>query len=162
MTLKHSETRAISIAAPPERVLALVGDARRLPDWAPGFARAVTPDGENWIIDTGSGELRVNLRTTDTSGTVDILRSDDPREGVFARVVPNGSGSEFLFTMLFPEGTDPSAISAQMTTVEEELRAVRALCEDAAPGAEPFAMVMRRIPFKAFRGSDAISGPTLM
>src|SRR5258708_2229270 len=39
--LKHSETRAVAIAAAPDRVLALVGDARRLPDWAPSFARAV-------------------------------------------------------------------------------------------------------------------------
>jgi hypothetical protein len=57
------------------------------------------------------------------------LLSDDPREGVFARVVPNGSGSEFLFTMLFPDGTDPAVIDAQMRTVEQELRTVRALCE---------------------------------
>jgi hypothetical protein len=127
--LKHSETRAVAIAAPPDRVLALVGDARRLPDWAPTFARAVTPDGDSWIIDTGSGDLRISLRTAVEFGTADILLSDDPLEGVFARVVPNGSGSEFLFTMLFPDGTDPAAIDAQMTTVEQELRTVRALCE---------------------------------
>jgi hypothetical protein len=127
--LKHSETRAVAIAAAPDRVLALVGDARRLPDWAPSFARAVRPDGDSWIVDTGGGDLRISLSVSVELGTADILLSDDPREGVVARVVPNCSGSEFLFTMLFPDGTDPAVIDAQMRTVEQELRTVRALCE---------------------------------
>jgi hypothetical protein len=127
--LGHSETRAVAIAAPPERVLALVGDARRLPDWAPSFARAVRGDRDDWIVDTGAGELRIRVRVSPELGTVDILLADDSRQGVFGRVVPNGSGSEFVFTMLFPGGTDPAAIDAQMRTVEEELRTVRRLCE---------------------------------
>jgi hypothetical protein len=134
ITLDRCETRSISIAAPPEDVLAVVGDARRLPDWAPNFARAIRPDGDAWIIDTGAGDLRVDLRVVPELGTVDILRGDPPR-GAFSRVLPNGGGSEYLFTLFFPDGTDAAAVDAQMATVDTELETVRALSEARSAGA---------------------------
>lgn len=131
----RAETRTIAIAAPPAAVLAVVGDARRLPDWAPNFARAVRRDGEGeggdggWIVDNGAAEFPIRLRVVAELGTVDILRREDPPRGAFARVVPNGEGSEFLFTLAFPAGTEAAAVDAQMTTVEAELRTVRGLVE---------------------------------
>jgi hypothetical protein len=128
-SLDRCETRSIAIAAPPEAVLAVVGDALRLPEWAPNFARAVRPDGDRWIVDTGAGDLRIDHRVVPELGTADILRGDPPR-GAFSRVLPNGAdGSEFLFTLFFPAGTDPAAVDAQMATVERELEAVRGLSE---------------------------------
>jgi hypothetical protein len=141
-----AETRSIAIAAPPDAVLAVVGDARRLPEWAPDFARAVRPDGgtsaaheaaggEHWIVDNGEAEFPIRLRVVAELGTVDILRPGEPPRGAFARVVPNGDGSEFLFTLAFPRDTDAAVIDAQMATVERELGTVRALSEAAAaPG----------------------------
>jgi hypothetical protein len=132
--LDRAETRSISIAAPPSAVLALVGDPRRLPEWAPAFARGVQPDGDDWVIDTGDGQARITVRVSPEHGTVDLLRAADPTRGAFSRVVHNHEGSEYLFTLFFPDGTPESAISRQMATVEEELAAVRALCEAAEPG----------------------------
>ncbi len=43
--------------------------------------------------------------------------------------MPNGTGSEYLFTLFFPDGTPEEAVTKQMTVVEEELRTIRALCE---------------------------------
>lgn len=128
------ETRSISIATPPAIVLDLLGDARRLPDWAPEFASAVEPDGEDWLIDSGGTRLRIQLRFSPEHGIVDLLRPGDPRRGARMRVVPNEEGSEFVFTLIFPAGTPPDVVAAQMTTVESELRTVRDLC-DARPAA---------------------------
>jgi hypothetical protein len=125
----RSETRTIAIAAPPEVVLAVVGDARRLPEWAPGFARAVRPEGDGWIVDNGDVEFPIRLRVAAEFGTVDILGPIEPPRGAFARVIPSGEGSEFLFTLSFPEGTEEAAVDAQIQTVEAELRTVRALSE---------------------------------
>jgi hypothetical protein len=127
--MKSASTRSIAIDAPPAAVLDVIGDGARLPEWAPGFAPAVRPDGDLWVIDTGDSELKVRLRVDRESGTVDILRAVDERVGAFSRVVPNGEGSEFLFTLLFDEGTDQAAIDAQMEIVDAELAAVRALVE---------------------------------
>ncbi len=129
ITLGHAETRSISIAAPPETVLELLGDARRLPEWAPAFAVAVEPAGEDWLIDTGAGRLRLRLRVSPEHGTVDLLRPNDPGRGARMRVLSNEEGSEFLFTLVFPVAADDTSIAQQMTIVEAELRTVRDLCE---------------------------------
>jgi hypothetical protein len=47
---------------------------------------------------------------------------------------PAVPGSEYLFTLVFPDGTPEIAISRQMAAVEDELVAVRALCEAEAGG----------------------------
>jgi uncharacterized protein YndB with AHSA1/START domain len=128
-TTLRSETRTISIASPPEVVLDLVGDARRLPSWAPNFARSVRPDGAHWIVEDGAREARISVRIDRAHGTVDLLSAENPRRGAFARVLPNGGGSEFLFTLFFAPGTEEAAVTRQMEVVEEELESVRALCE---------------------------------
>jgi hypothetical protein len=127
----RSETRQISIPASPDAVLDVVGDARALPRWAPNFAETVTADGDHWIV---NGELHIDLRVDRELGTVDILRVEHPSTGAFSRVVPNGAGSEYLFTLFFPDGTDEEAITKQMAVVEEELRTVRALAQPGARG----------------------------
>jgi uncharacterized protein YndB with AHSA1/START domain len=133
-TTDRAETRGISIAAPPATVLALVGDPRRLPEWAPAFARGVRPDGDDWLIDSGEGEARITVRVSPEHGTVDILDPTDPTRGAFSRVVHNHDGSEYLFTLFFPDGTPEAVISRQMGTVEDELQAVRAICQAAEAG----------------------------
>lgn len=55
----------------------------------------------------------------------------DRTRGAFCRVLPNGGGSEFLFTLFFQRGASELAIGQQMSVVEEELRAVRNICESA-------------------------------
>jgi hypothetical protein len=57
------------------------------------------------------------------------VAADDPRRGAFARVLPNGDSSEFLFTLFFPDGMGEDAVAAQMAVVEDELRSVRGLCQ---------------------------------
>jgi uncharacterized protein YndB with AHSA1/START domain len=129
MKTDSAATRSISIAAPPAAVLALVADPLRLPEWAPAFARGVQPDGDDWLIDTGDGQARITIRVSGEHGTVDLLRATDPTRGAFSRVIPNHDGSEYLFTLVFPAGTPETAIARQMAIVEDELEAVRALCE---------------------------------
>jgi hypothetical protein len=123
------ETRSISIAAPPEAVLAVVGDPYRLPDWAPNFATAVQQEGDHWLIGSGDAQFPIAVRVSHEHGTVDLVSTTDPTRGAFTRVVHNQNGSEYLFTLSFPAGTDPEAIRAQMETVETELETVRTLVE---------------------------------
>ena len=120
--LTISQTRSITISAPPESVLEVVGDARRLPTWAPDFARSVRPDGEHWVI---NDEATIDVRVDRAARTVDIVSAENPRRGAFSRVLPNGDGSEFLFTLFFPPGTDDAAVSRQMASVASAARSVR-------------------------------------
>jgi uncharacterized protein YndB with AHSA1/START domain len=129
ISTQRSETRTISIRATPSDVFDLLSDASAFPRWAPAFAPAIRPDGDHWIVERGGSETRIAVPTSREYGTVDILRAEEPRSGAFTRVLPNGEGSELLFTLFFAAGTDEEAVAAQMTTVEQELEAVRSLCE---------------------------------
>ena len=127
--LGHAETRSISIAASPATVLDLLSDPRRLPDWAPAFASAVQPDGQEWIVDSGGAQLRIRVQASLDHGTVDLLRPEAPGRGARMRVLHNEHGSEFVFTLIFPVGIAKDAIGSQMAAVESELRTVRDACE---------------------------------
>jgi uncharacterized protein YndB with AHSA1/START domain len=128
-TVLRAETHSISIDAPPDTVLNVVADPRNLPRWAPAFARAVRPDGDGWVIDSRAGEVRRIVRVSSEHRTVDLLAETNPDRGAFSRVLPNGRGSEYLFTLFFSDGTDEAAIERQMAIVEDELRTVRSLSE---------------------------------
>ncbi len=122
----RAETRTISVAAPPERVVEYLADPRRLPEWAPGFATAVEHDHDDiWRVHTEAGPQRVAVRVAAVHGVVDVVSADAPHLGLFTRAVPNLTGAELIFSLFFPEDTEPSAVDAQMAVVGEELRAVR-------------------------------------
>ena len=115
----RAETRSISVAAPPERVVEYLSDPRHLPEWAPGFATAI------WRVHTGAGPQRVAVRVAAAHGVVDVVSADAPNLGLFTRVVPNLTGAELIFSLFFPAGIEATAVDAQMAVVDEELRAVR-------------------------------------
>jgi|GEM_PF-5170761 len=122
-------TRTISIAATPDDVLSFIADPHNLPRWAPDFAQAVQPAGEDWLIDQGEQQARISVRVSREAGTVDLLRAADRTRGAFTRVIPNGTGSEYIFTLFFDSNVDDAAIARQMTIVETELETVRTLCQ---------------------------------
>jgi uncharacterized protein YndB with AHSA1/START domain len=125
----RTESRSITIAAPPATVFGYVADPRNLPVWAPAFASAVRPDGKRWIVTGDAGEFPILVRASEEHGTVDLVSAVDRDQGAFTRVLPNDDGAEYQFTLFFPDGTDEAIVAAQMTTVEQELQAVRAGCE---------------------------------
>lgn len=130
--LNHSHTHSISIAADPAEVLDFLADPHNLPRWAPAFARSVTERDGQLLVDTGQGELPITVSVSRERGTVDVLSAAEPRVGAFSRVLPNGDGSEYLFTLFFAPDAAEAVVEAQMDVVGDELEAVRALCEPAA------------------------------
>jgi uncharacterized protein YndB with AHSA1/START domain len=125
----RSETRSIAISAPPDRVFSFLADPTNLPIWAPRFARAVEPEGDNWRVASDAGDTLVSVLAAPEQRTVDIVGAADAARGAFARVLPNGAGSEFLFTLFFGRDTEAAAVDAQMAVVAGELEAVRRLTE---------------------------------
>jgi hypothetical protein len=112
----RSATQATSVAAAPAAVFALVSDPRRLPEWAPGFLALGVP---------------FTVRDSAGAGTIDIVVSEHPPAGVFARVLPNGEGSELVFTLILPFEVDDARLASQTATLETELATLRLLCEAA-------------------------------
>ena len=129
-------THSVSIAARAQVVLEFLADPRELPRWAPVFARAVRPDGDRWIVDTGQGETAIRVRVSREHGTVDFLDADAPAgtdRGAFTRVVGNRRESQLMFTRFFPATTSADEVERQKAVVDQELRTVQSLCEAANP-----------------------------
>jgi hypothetical protein len=123
-----THTRSVSIAAPADAVLELVGDPEQLPRWAPTFAPAIHRRGEDWIVERDGGELAIRVRVSPELGTVDFLDAG-AQVRAFSRVVGDACASGYLFTVLLPADADAQAVDAQMAVIEQELRTVRDLCE---------------------------------
>lgn len=131
ITLGRVETDAIAIRVAPDDVFRFLAEPRNLPTWAPGFAQEVRPDDDDWLVTSGAVELRIEMPTSAEHRTVDMVPVADRTVGAFMRVVPNGEGSECLFTMSFPAGTPDAAVADQMAAIATELETICSLLERA-------------------------------
>lgn len=129
----RSDTRTITIDAPRADVLAFLADGANLPRWAPNFATAVRRDGDDWIVENPGGELRVRLAVDRGLGTFDLhfTPADGRERSIFGRVLPNGGGSEFLFTLFHSDSRSDEDVARANAEVGEELRRLKAFCEAA-------------------------------
>ena len=131
----RSDTQTITIAVRPERVLAFVGDGDNMPRWAIGFAKSVRPAESGWIVTTGQGEVPTSIAVDPSAGTVDFRMEPAPgaEATVFARVLPNGDGAEFVFTQMQQPGVPDEVFDQLVAAVGHELMALKAVLEVECP-----------------------------
>jgi hypothetical protein len=132
----RANTQSITIAASPEAVFALVADPAKLPSWAIGFAKGVRREGGAWLVrTTGGREMPIRVDADPSRGTVDYYMGVEPGVEVPAasRVVPNGAGAEYTFTMFQPPGLPDDAFQAQIDELARELTVLKARVESSCP-----------------------------
>jgi len=109
-----SEARHLStfISRPPDKVYAFASNPENLPLWAAGLSGSeIRQEGESWIVNAPFGKARVRFKNCKTCRVMD--HDVELESGVVVhnpmRVVPNGNGSEFVFTLIRrPDMTDES------------------------------------------------------
>ncbi len=123
---------SVSIHRRPADVYEFASDPRNLPCWAAGLARSeVRQEGDEWVADAPFGKVRVKFAQKNPHGVLD----HDVRleSGVTIhnpmRVVPNGEGSEFIFTLIRQPGTSDQKFAADKAAVEKDLRTLKELLE---------------------------------
>jgi hypothetical protein len=131
----RADTRTVSIEAEPARVLAFLADPRNLPRWAVGFAKAVRPSGAGWIVETGGGDLPLQIDADPRSGVVDFVMTPAPGVEVRAvsRVAPRGRATEYVFTQFQAPGMADDAFARSVQTLAHELTVLKALMEVECP-----------------------------
>ena len=131
----RADTKTVSIGAAPAKVLAFLAEAPNLPRWAVGFAKAVRPAGDRWIVETGGGEVPVRIDVDPGTGVVDFVMTLAP--GVEARaasrVLPRGDASEYVFTQFQAPGMSDDAFAGSVRTLAHELVVLKALLEVECP-----------------------------
>jgi hypothetical protein len=131
-----SDTKTITVERDYETVYAFVVNPENLPIWAKGFARSIRRAGEAWLIETPHGE-QLNLRyITDAKfGIVDFYISPAPGVEfvVPSRVVPNGTGAEYIFTQFQLASMPDTVFEGQVRTLTQELAILKNTLEVACP-----------------------------
>lgn len=97
------------IATTPERVYAYASDVGNLPAWAAGLAKAdVTRDGDDLLVDSPMGEVRVRFVPRNSFGVLDhdVALPTGTVVTNPLRVVAHPEGAEVIFTVRQIELTD--------------------------------------------------------
>jgi hypothetical protein len=125
----RSNTEHVTINVDHCHLFAFLADPGNLPRWAVGFCRGIRRDGDRWFAQTSQGEVAVRCATHPDLGIIDFYIS--PASGTevtaFSRVLPNGDGSEYVFTQFQFPGMPDDAFEAQVRALKEELVVLRAL-----------------------------------
>jgi hypothetical protein len=120
----QTNTQSVSLAASSAQVFDFIADPESLPLWAVGFCRRIRRESATWIVTTAQGDVPIRFATNRAAGTIDFYFSPAPAVEVaaFSRVVPNGEGSEYVFTQFQSPGMPDAAFAAQVSALAEELR----------------------------------------
>jgi Polyketide cyclase / dehydrase and lipid transport len=127
----YSITKSVSIDAPPARVFEFLANAANWPKWAIVNVKSVKPaEGEWWDMETPAGRAKLRIRPNAGLGTLDHdFNAPDASWTVPARVVPNGSGSEFMITFFQPPSFTKEFFEEQAAQVDKELAQLKNLME---------------------------------
>jgi hypothetical protein len=126
----RTHTVAVGIAVDVARVYAYASDPANLPTWAPGFAKSIEKQGDVWIAQTTMGEARVRFAPENSFGVLDheVTLSSETFQNPM-RVIPNGSGSEVLFTLIQLPGITDDQFDTDLDTVRADLNKLRTVLE---------------------------------
>ena len=129
-----SEVKHIStyIACLPELVYAFASNPENLTQWAAGLASSeVRQEGEDWIANAPFGRAKIRFCQKNTFGVMDHEVELDSGLKVYnpMRVIPNGEGSEFVFTLIRQPNMSDEEFKADKVAVEKDLATLKSLLE---------------------------------
>ena len=130
-TLK-AKTLTVSIGRPPKYVYEFVSNPENLPKWAAGLCRSVRKADGEWIVETPGGAVKFRFVEQNEFGVLDHTVSPAPGEEISIpmRVVPNGSGSEVMFTVFQLPDMPDEKFAEDIKLVERDLKKLKALLEE--------------------------------
>jgi len=128
----RAHTVSVGIPLEPRAVYAYASDPANLPIWAPGFVKSIEKRGAGWVAQTTLGQVTFRFAAANDFGVLDHdveLPSGTVHNAM--RVVPNGAGSEVLFTLIQFPGISDAQFQQDMDTVRADLNKLRTLLERA-------------------------------
>ncbi len=123
---------SVFINRPPDVVYAFAANPENLPLWAAGLARSeLRKEQETWIAEAPFGTVKIRFVATNTLGVMDHEVELESGLVVYnpMRVVPNGQGSEFIFSLLRQPDMSDEAFAADKEAIEADLATLKALLE---------------------------------
>lgn len=127
--VKHITT---TINRTPAEVYAFVSNPQNLPLWAAGLARSeVIKQGDAWVAEAPFGKVKIKFAPANNFGVLD--HDVQLESGVVVhnpmRVVPNGQGSEFTFTLFQQAGMSQQQFEEDAQAVAHDLCTLKTILE---------------------------------
>ncbi|MFJ5370461.1 SRPBCC family protein [Bosea sp. CER48] len=132
MTVQPARHLGIGIERPVEEVYAFLAEPVNFPRWAEGLGHSfVHAEGMTWLAETPMGAMRVLFSEPNRHGVLDhaVIPEHGPAMHNPMRVVPNGDGSEVVFTLFQREGMSDDELARDAAMVVRDLKALKALLE---------------------------------
>lgn len=126
----RSRTITVSIACPPARVYAFASNPENVPRWV-AFCHSVRRSGADWIMETANGAMTIRFVPPNDLGVLDHYVIVAPGREILnpMRVVPNGEGSEFMFTLFQQPGMSDDDFAADAALVARDLETLKRLLD---------------------------------
>ncbi len=125
---------SVYIGQPPGEVYDFASDPRNLPLWAAGLALSeVREEADHWVADAPFGRVRLMFVPRNKYGVMDHFVTLESGLTVYnpMRVVPNGKGCEFMFTLIRQPGVSDEQFTQDKAAVAHDLARLKDLLERA-------------------------------
>jgi hypothetical protein len=123
---------SVSIDRPPAEVYGFASTIENLPRWATGLGKSIQQVDGEWVAESPMGKVRVRLAERNGFGVLDhdvILESGETVHNPM-RVIPNGAGSEVVFTLFRQPDVPAEKFAEDARWVEKDLRTLKSLLEE--------------------------------
>ena len=122
----------IFISSPVEKVYRYVSDIAHLPEWGKTFCRSARKMGAGWVIETPQGPVKIRMAEKNNLGVLDhtITTASGRDVLVPVRVVPNGRGSEVIFTVFQQPGMPDKNHARDILLVKKDLGKLKKIMEE--------------------------------
>lgn len=127
----ESRTLSVTIACPPQKVYEFVSNPENLPRWAAGLCKLVRKSDAGWVVETPRGPMQIRFAEKNDLGVLDhyVTTAQGVEIYVPMRVVPNGSGSEVIFTLFKTPGISDKQFAEDAGMVEWDLKTLKNILE---------------------------------
>lgn len=130
----RSITKTVRIECDAKRAFDFLADLGNWPRWAIVNIKSTrrTADPEWWDMVTPNGAARIRMRADARHGILDHDFVDpQARWTVYARLIPNGGGAEFMITFFQPPSFTDTFFDEQIKLVGTELAKLKEILEGA-------------------------------
>lgn len=131
MSVLESRTLTVAIARDADAVYQFVSNPANLPRWAPAFCKSVRQVGGEWLMETNAGPMQVRFVPPNKFRVADHFVSPAPGVEIYVplRVLPNGAGSEVVFTLFRSPTMPPEKFAEDLRLVTQDLQTLRRALE---------------------------------
>ena len=130
-TMYQSRNLSVQIGRNPRDVYNFTSVPENFPRWASGLGKSLKRKNGEWIAETPQGPIKVRFTERNEFGILDhyVIPESGVEIYIPMRVIPNGSGSELIFTLFRLSDVSDEKFAADAEWVMRDLTALKNLLE---------------------------------